>query len=396
MNKSNYFKSKLCRICETEEDLLNLLNDTTDSLVDKLKSFVDFHVSFFFLLFCTFGGVYHFFVKLQEEDDLPKYICEECKQLLEISYKFKDQCLATDLKFRIFLEEIKRENESIFQNSIEYLEVKQEDEESSADDNLLPDEDQFEDKEDSQNASPIKDNKKKSKAKKKWPCPTCHEVFSYLDYLEHKKVHGKKRYQCDICEKWFEHNYVLTKHKETHLNLERVECETCHNTFKSDQILQRHIQLTHQNILVAFCELCGKGFKLRSDLTSHLRSHSDERNYSCEICDKKFKTNTNLHKHKRTHLPKEERPGHVCEICSKISFSSGSHKNHMRTHTGETPFQCKICPMKFSQYASLHRHQNVHTGERKFKCELCGSDFVRKEHLNTHMRVHIKYDTQMV
>lgn len=54
MDKENYSESKICRVCENEENLLNLLNDTTESLVDKLKSFVEFHVSFFFLI----GGVF--------------------------------------------------------------------------------------------------------------------------------------------------------------------------------------------------------------------------------------------------------------------------------------------------------------------------------------------------
>lgn len=45
MNKTNYSESKLCRVCENERNLVNLLNDTTDSLINKLKSFVDFHVS---------------------------------------------------------------------------------------------------------------------------------------------------------------------------------------------------------------------------------------------------------------------------------------------------------------------------------------------------------------
>lgn len=54
MNQTYYSESKICRVCENEENLLNLLNDTTDNLIEKLKSFVDFDVS---KISSTFGGV---------------------------------------------------------------------------------------------------------------------------------------------------------------------------------------------------------------------------------------------------------------------------------------------------------------------------------------------------
>lgn len=326
--------------------------------------------------------------------------------MLEISYKFKIQCQQTDLKLRSLTEKIKIEN------TIEYLELKQElndNQEASYEDN--PEELLEEILEESPTETfpcdeckktfktlrQVKGHKrkchtKKSSVKKMWTCPTCHEIFSYNEYLKHIKIHGKNRYQCEFCEKWFEHKHVLLTHREIHLDLERPVCTICQNTFKNVNNLRKHITLVHENILVAFCDLCGKGFKQRGDLPKHKRlTHSNERNFECEICNKKFKTNSFLNKHKKMHLSVDERPGkRVCEICSKVSFSTGSHKNHLQTHTDETPFECPICEKKFRSNTTLQRHETVHTGERKFKCEICESTFIRKEHLQVHCRVHNK------
>lgn len=121
-----------------------------------------------------------------------------------------------------------------------------------------------------------------------------------------------------------------------------------------------------------FCEFCEKGFKSRNNYSSHLLTHSDERNFCCEICGKRSKTISDLKKHKKTHLKKEE--------------TSQNCENQMKTHSGKTRLKCKICEMEFSHRSSLHRHHLAHTRKRKFTCEICQKSYARKEYLNKHYK----------
>ncbi|XP_036594547.1 zinc finger protein 75D-like isoform X2 [Trichosurus vulpecula] len=133
------------------------------------------------------------------------------------------------------------------------------------------------------------------------------------------------------------------------------------------------------------CLICGKSFKVSSELIKHQRVHTEERPYKCQECDKRFRWSSDLNKHLMTH--RGIKP-HRCSWCGK-SFSKNTNLlTHQRTHTGEKPFKCHECGKSFSQNSHLIMHQTTHTGEQPHKCSMCGKNFSRRSSLLRHQKLH--------
>ncbi|XP_051576932.1 uncharacterized protein LOC127454042 [Myxocyprinus asiaticus] len=130
-----------------------------------------------------------------------------------------------------------------------------------------------------------------------------------------------------------------------------------------------------------FCQICGKSFRLRAQLKSHQRSHSDEKLFKCENCDKAFKYSWNLNKHKREQccqnivpLVKSSVPesrlqeNFKCPICTRVFKYSYNRTRHLREQClkeytqkgkgkiGENKYRCPLCKDVFTLAGNRKRH----------------------------------------
>lgn len=193
----------------------------------------------------------------------------------------------------------------------------------------------------------------------------------------------KNRYNCYLCAKSFEFPKLLTKHMQTHQNVEYKCCiDGCEEKFDSDDSLLDHlkghlkavckncqksyIQLPHivhkclkykQHI----CDYCGKIFPEKYALMIHVNGHTDNRPYSCDVCGKAYRRPTQL-------------------------------TQHRHTHTGTKPFSCNVpnCDRAFIQRTDLYRHQFKAHGiyKKKHPCTLCDQVFPENALLRKHMDNH--------
>lgn len=102
-------------------------------------------------------------------------------------------------------------------------------------------------------------------------------------------------------------------------------------------------------------------FLIFSFFRSHIKRHSDERNYKCEVCGKDYK-------------------------------STGNLKSHMRIHTGEKPNKCKIdgCERAYTYCIDLKRHKYSAHGiwTKKYPCQICGKIYPENKLLRKHLLSH--------
>ena len=80
----------------------------------------------------------------------------------------------------------------------------------------------------------------------------------------------------------------------------------------------------------------------------------------------------------------------ACETCSKRFTTKSDLRTHIRTHTGETPYKCEFCPRAFKQRGHRKLHVQVaHTKDMPFTCEHCGLAFPTRYRYRVHIKRHI-------
>ncbi|XP_021961414.1 zinc finger protein 799-like [Folsomia candida] len=146
--------------------------------------------------------------------------------------------------------------------------------------------------------SPLDLTKQASDTKVK--CEICNKSPSAL------RTHmANERPKCDIAPQMcFSTTNITNNTKPDHSTEERSRfpCTSpgCEKTYLNKQHVSRHVKIDHAENPVRFpCTLCGKKFKRRDQLKSHVPIHTTEKPHKCATCGMSFRHLGNLKSHEK-------------------------------------------------------------------------------------------------
>ncbi|XP_053674243.1 zinc finger protein 721-like [Anopheles nili] len=189
-------------------------------------------------------------------------------------------------------------------------------------------------------------------------CGVCQEVHQNLEeHMQNK--HQEWEFACEECGKRFPFKNRLTAHMaKVHMKKDII-CEECNKPFTKFSI-EKHKKTVHGAMFV--CENCPKTFKTRVSLERHMEAHNGEQpgsaTVSCTLCNSVLKDEYNLKAHmKRIHA--EQTPA-TCSTCGKTFKSKHSLNTHVANVCNTRQFSCTLCGKQFKKRTKLKQHMTIH------------------------------------
>ncbi|XP_051170852.1 zinc finger protein 112-like isoform X5 [Leptopilina boulardi] len=207
-----------------------------------------------------------------------------------------------------------------------------------------------------------------------------------ISLTEKDDINTPKFYFCQQCDYKNKSKYELKIHViRKHTDDYKFPCETCGKKFKVRGDLTNHVRFSHKEQPV-ICDVCGKTCMNSNSLYVHQKFAHYKAKYECHLCKRRMVSQENLNEHMvRQH---EQRENAVCEECGKTFSRHSRLKIHMRIHTGDKPYSCTICTKSFARRTALKQHLLIHTGIRPYVCDICGKSFTQKPGLISHRKSH--------
>ncbi|XP_055627704.1 transcription factor grauzone-like [Toxorhynchites rutilus septentrionalis] len=226
-------------------------------------------------------------------------------------------------------------------------------------------------------------------------CEICGKSYkNRFGYNRHKKeshaTEVERAFKCHRCPKSFVRESALKKHLSDHETLDNgtAKCETCGKCFSNINILKNHIKYRHVKQMQYICDVCSKGFFMRSTFLTHRKTHevpAEELRKQCPVCSKWCKN----HDYWRVHVRRHKNEGELsCDVCGHISPNLMALKGHKaRMHSGPRVFPCTLCGKEYARAITLKEHvAAAHTGDVLYNCPHCEKTFNSSANMHSHRK----------
>ncbi|XP_039969738.1 transcription factor Ouib-like [Bactrocera neohumeralis] len=360
----------LCRICLTEDintskmqPLFETEDDTCNEIVQQIE---------------VCGGIV-----LKPHEEFPKMICVQCLEKLNVSFKFRSMCQASEHALLDAIVKSEMKTEPLDYEGAQIISKHEEDNEDEMffdmhtefiDAQEVHLEDITETVEEEVLESDMEPNTESAE-----------EFIEYTDseYFEEelpKSIIKKTATPTYIQRQPVTSDNLVRKRGRPKTKPEGISLKSeLHSGKKSNRGRKKKEEPEVASIM---CEICGNIYSKRNLLKMHMRRHMAEKPFECEICGKTFACPSEIGRHMRVHTG--EKP-YICKYCGRTFADRSTNIKHERIHTNERPFTCQTCGKSFTYSNVLKNHMLTHTGEKPFPCIPCNKTFSRKHQLDQHI-----------
>ncbi|XP_051479990.1 zinc finger protein 142 isoform X3 [Apus apus] len=218
-------------------------------------------------------------------------------------------------------------------------------------------------------------------------CPFCDFACCHqLVFDQHMKGHGGTRvYKCSDCEYTTKNRQKITWHIRIHTGEKPYKCHLCKYACADPSRLKYHMRI-HKEERKYLCPDCGYKCKWVNQLKYHMTKHTGLKPYRCDECEYCTNRADALRVHKETRH--REARSFICEQCGKAFKTRFLLKTHLKKHSEEKPYVCNACGRAFRWAAGLRHHYLTHTNEHPFFCRYCPYKAKQKFQVIKHIQRH--------
>uniref|UniRef100_S4RX98 Zinc finger protein 142 n=1 Tax=Petromyzon marinus TaxID=7757 RepID=S4RX98_PETMA len=215
-------------------------------------------------------------------------------------------------------------------------------------------------------------------------CGLCNFSCRHQVVLEHHaRCHGgRKLYRCRLCTYSTRSGQKIAWHSRIHTGEKPYRCWLCEYTCTEPSRLKVHMR-KHNPDTKYLCPVCGYTCKWANQLKYHMTTHTGEKPYRCEKCEYATNRSDALRTHEATRH--QEGRTFVCEHCGKAFKTRYLLGSHMRKHAEVRPHVCPQCRRTFRWPAALRNHLLTHRFERPFACSLCAYQANQRAQVVSHL-----------
>ncbi|XP_045905635.1 uncharacterized protein LOC123971082 isoform X2 [Micropterus dolomieu] len=215
---------------------------------------------------------------------------------------------------------------------------------------------------------------------KVFSCSVCKNTFLCREeFKKHMKIHKrkKKQYSCSVCGKRFSRRSQFKKHQCVGRQSSQVHQGQTEET-RDEELVKTE----------AGGEVCGGLEPARNSDTDLKPSTNDktspfsgprtdlEENREPQSGSNPVQNNTQCNTGKKPFS---------CAECGKLFRKKSKMKTHMKNHTRDELFSCSVCSKVFNRRIHLKEHKATHT--KDYNCSVCGKRFTRRSKFIKHQCV---------